>query len=202
MAGMMDDILAPLKERKQMRFIVLTMVVYAGLLIPFKPFAIIPGFTELRPANFVPVLFGVLFGPAAAWGSAVGNLLADVASYLELGAAGTLSAGSVFGFIGNFLFAYVAWRVWMLFARKDMRIDPGRIGVFALASLIASLVCAFVIGLGVFALGAKNLGDSVFMVMIVTLNNLGPALVLGSIGLWLFYGKAKEAGWLLDRRAD
>ncbi len=198
--AMMEDILAPLKERKQMRFILLTMVVYAALLIPFKPFPVMTGFTELRPANFVPVLFGVFFGPAAAWGSAAGNLIADVFSYLELGSAGTLSAGSVFGFAGNFIFAYAAWRVWMLFAKKDMRIDPFRIGVFALASLIASLLCAAIIGAGIYALGAKDLGGAMFMVMFMTLNNLGPALILGSAGLWLFYDKVREAGWLVDKR--
>lgn len=48
----------------------LTAALYAAVLIPFKPIPIIPGFTEIRPAVAVPLVFGLLFGPAAAWGAA------------------------------------------------------------------------------------------------------------------------------------
>ena len=40
----------------------LTAALYAALLIPFKPIPIIPGFTEIRPAVAVPLVFGLLFG--------------------------------------------------------------------------------------------------------------------------------------------
>jgi energy-coupling factor transport system substrate-specific component len=49
-------------------------------------------------------VFSILFGPAAAWGSAFGNLIGDF--------FGTLGLGSIFGFVGNFLYAYIPYRLW------------------------------------------------------------------------------------------
>ena len=46
---------------------VLTAGTFAAILIPFKGIPLIPGLTELRPANVIPVVFGLLFGPAGAW---------------------------------------------------------------------------------------------------------------------------------------
>ena len=62
------------------RMVVLTAVtaaVYAAVLIPFKMIPLIPGTTELRPANSLPVVFSLLFGSAGAWGCAMGNLIGD-----------------------------------------------------------------------------------------------------------------------------
>ena len=50
---------------------------YAAILIPFKVLPLIPGVTELRPANAVPVICSFLFGPAAGWGAAIGNVIGD-----------------------------------------------------------------------------------------------------------------------------
>ena len=35
------------------------------------------GVDEVRPANVFPFVFGLLFGPAGAWGAAIGNLIGD-----------------------------------------------------------------------------------------------------------------------------
>lgn len=88
------------------QMVVLTAVsaaVYAALLIPFKAFPILPGFSEIRPAAVAPVVFGWLFGPAGAWGAAIGNLIGDF--------FGTLGLGSIFGMIGNFCFGLVAYKI-------------------------------------------------------------------------------------------
>ena len=193
------SIFSAFKDKRQWRLIVLTAVVYAALLIPFKPFPIVLGFTEVRPANFVPVLAGVLFGVAGAWGSAAGNLIADVFSALTVGSAGTLTLGSIFGFVGNFLFAYLAWWVWALLSEKDKPVTDGRqLGIFGVAALMGSIVCAAVIGLGLVLLGLKSAPDAMFMVMFISLNNFIPALVLGGIFLVLVYDKAKKAGLLYE----
>ena len=83
---------------------VLTAGLFAAILIPFKGIPLIPGLTELRPANVIPVVFGLLFGPAGAWGAAFGNLIGDF--------FGTLGIGSFFGFWGNFLAAYLPYKMW------------------------------------------------------------------------------------------
>ena len=58
------------------RLIVLTAqiaAIYAAILIPFKVgIPLIPGFAELRPANAIPIVTSLLFGPAAVGSSISG----------------------------------------------------------------------------------------------------------------------------------
>ena len=91
-------------KTKMVVLVALCAGLYAALLIPFKGFVLIPGVTEFRPASALPVVMGLLFGPAGAWGSAIGNLIGDF--------FGSLGVGSLFGFFGNFIFAYVPYKIW------------------------------------------------------------------------------------------
>src|ERR1043166_8281618 len=77
---------------------------YAAILIPFKVVPLIPGITEFRPANAVPVVCSFLFGPAGAWGAAFGNLIGDF--------FGGLRPGDLFGFVANLLYGLVPYLVW------------------------------------------------------------------------------------------
>ena len=87
------------------------MVVYAGvtgalyfaMLVPFKFAVVVPGFSEVRPGVALPLALSFLFGPAAAWGAGIGNLIGDF--------FGTFGPGSVPGFLGNFLLAYAPYSV-------------------------------------------------------------------------------------------
>ncbi len=58
---------------KNTRMIILAAVcaaIYGAALIAFKTaIPLIPGITEVRVANIFPMVFGMLFGPAGAWGS-------------------------------------------------------------------------------------------------------------------------------------
>jgi len=92
------------RHTRMVVLVALIAALYAAILIPFKAIPIIPGFTEMRPANVVPVVCSILFGPAAAWGSAFGNLIGDVFG-------GTFGLGSIPGFFGNFLYGYLPYKV-------------------------------------------------------------------------------------------
>jgi hypothetical protein len=46
-------------------------------LIFFNRIPLIPGITELRPNNVIPLIFGVLFGPTNAWDAAFANRIGD-----------------------------------------------------------------------------------------------------------------------------
>jgi len=72
--------------------------------VPFKAMTLVEGFTEVRPVNAVPVIVGLLFGPAGAWGCAIGNVIADL--------FGDFSMTSLLGFFGNFIAAYLPYRIW------------------------------------------------------------------------------------------
>ncbi len=91
------------------RMIILVAVcasIYGAALIAFKTaIPLIPGITEVRVANIFPMTFGLLFGPAGAWGSAIGNLIGDIFG-------GTLGPSSIAGFVGNFLLGYLPYTMW------------------------------------------------------------------------------------------
>lgn len=161
---------------KNTRMIVLTAIcaaLYTALLLPFKGIVIIPGLTELRPASALPPTFSILFGPAGAWGSAIGNVIGDFMG-------GTLGWGSIFGFFGNFLYGYIPYR---LFKQSKHRIGLRKRDPFyiILTVLLSSITCGVVIGWGVDFLGIFPFAA---LANIITINNaivggiLAPILVV------------------------
>jgi energy-coupling factor transport system substrate-specific component len=166
---------------------VLCAGIYMLFLLPTKSIPVIPGITEIRPASLLPVIFGLLFGPAGAFGSALGNLLGDF--------FGTLSAGSVFGFIGNFMYAYIPYKLWFgIKPRHGEDMTPTinsalKLAQFGIISFISSVACAVIIAWG---LDILNLAGFTVLSIIITLNNSVITLVLGPIFLPLLYSFAKK----------
>lgn len=131
------------------RMVVFTAIcasLYAAILIPFKVLPLIPGVTELRPANAVPVICSFLFGPAAAWGAAIGNLIGDF--------FGGIGPGDFFGCIGNFLYGMAPYKVWELIsADQPVPKTPSGWARFTFTIFLASALCALVIGWGLNLMG-------------------------------------------------
>ena len=170
---------------------VLCAGIYMLLLLPSKSIPIIPGFTEIKPATLFPVIFGLLFGPAGAWGSAIGNLAGDL--------FGNFGISSIFGFIGNFLYALIPYKIW-----RNLRLKRGedrqptinsasKLMEFGLVSVIASAACAVVIAWG---LDILKLFPFAPLSIIILLNNAVITLIFGPIVLPLAYRLAKKAGAL------
>jgi energy-coupling factor transport system substrate-specific component len=94
----------------------------------------------------VPLVFGLLFGPAGAWGSGLGNVIGDFFG-------GTLGIGTLFGFVGNFLFALTPYKLLGPAAGAASGTTPAatwrETALFAAAAVPASAVCAATIGWGV-----------------------------------------------------
>src|SRR5256885_16897897 len=85
------------RDTRQLVLAAQIAAIYSAVLIPFKVgIPIIPGFVELRPANAIPAVASLLFGPAAAWGAALANLIGD--------RSGTLGPASLFGLLGTSLY--------------------------------------------------------------------------------------------------
>jgi energy-coupling factor transport system substrate-specific component len=194
----MRDLLAVWRNTRLLVQVAVSAALYAAILIPFKPaFTLIPGITEVRPGNALPIVFALLFGPAAAWGSAFGNLIGDF--------FGTLGPGSIFGFVGNFLYAYVPYRVWgvhRLASKEPGALPLARLGIveYVLTAGLASLVCAVVI-----AWGAEWLGLAPYKVLapVITINNFAMSVLLGPALLAALYPRVRKWGLLwwqvLDR---
>ncbi len=182
----MREVFTMWRHTKMVVLVALTAGAYAAILIPLKGIPLIPGITEIRPANVIPVVFSLLFGPAAAWGAAFGNLIGDF--------FGTLGVGSIFGFIGNFFYGLVAYKLWgrmgPLSAKAPLDSRKGRqIVEFVLVAFLASAVCAMFIAWGVDLFGLVPFG---FLGPVITLNNFTAAALLGPFLLWLLYPRARR----------
>ena len=173
------------------RMVVLTAIcaaAYVAVLLPFKGLVIIPGLTEVRPGAAIPVVFSFLFGPAAAWGSAFGNLIADA-----LG--GMLSPGSIFGFIGNFLYGYLPYGLWRAFLGHESPVESGGKGWVLFAAILVTncLVIGSVIGWGVDLL---KLAPFAALGLIIAVNNFIAAAIIATILLALLYARVHAWGLL------
>ena len=165
--------------------------IYAAILIPFKVgIPLIPGFAELRPANAIPIVTSLLFGPAAAWGSGLGNIIGDC--------FGTLGPASVFGFLGNFFFGYIPYVLWgnmgPLSSGQPPQVKSWQQGLeFGVVCVVASGVCAGIIGWGVEMLG---LLPFTILAPAIFLNNIVMSILLGPPLLFFLYPRVKRWGLL------
>jgi len=176
---------------KNTRMIILVAVcaaIYGAALIAFKTaIPLIPGITEVRVANIFPMVFGMLFGPAGAWGTGIGNLIGDIFG-------GTLGPTSIAGFAGNFLLGYLPYTMWVTFvpfAKKSPQWEAGSwrnwVNYF-LVAFISSAACAVVIGIAADALGIVPYA---VLTKIIALNDT----IASWIGILLFisvYGATKH----------
>jgi energy-coupling factor transport system substrate-specific component len=175
------------------RMIILTALsaaIYAAFLIAFKGgLVLVPGITEVRPANVFPPVFGLLFGPAGAWGAAIGNLIGDIFG-------GTLGIGSIFGFFGNFFLGFVPYKMWAatfgLVSKSDVSQTVNKwqkVVAFEIVSLVSSATCAIVIA---WYLDLAGVVPFAYLSIVITLNNFLAACILGPILLALFYPRVKR----------
>ena len=186
----MKEVFTMWRHTQLVVLVALSVAIYAAVLIPFKGFPIVPGYIELRPANAFPVVFGLLFGPAGAWGAAIGNLIGDF--------FGTLTLGSVGGFVGNFFLAYLPYKMWGAYFRSDENIETNvdsgkKFGVYILVTILASVVCALIISWLVALLGFVPFQAAL---PLIVFNNAIMAGVLGPLLLLALYPRVKRWGLL------
>ncbi len=179
----MRDVFAMWRNTRMVVLTAMTASLYAAILIPFKVLPLIPGVTEFRPANAVPIVCSFLFGPAAAWGAAIGNVIGDF--------FGGLGPGDLFGFLGNFLYGLLPYKLWRALTDADpvprsLATWVAFLGVVG----VASAACAVTVGWGL-----NMLGFVPFSVLanIVLLNNGVVAIALSPLLLAAIYPRVKRA---------
>jgi energy-coupling factor transport system substrate-specific component len=192
----MKEIVTMWRHTQMVVLVALSAAIYAAVLIPLKSFPIVPGFIEIRPANAFPVVFGLLFGPAGAWGSAIGNLIGDF--------FGTLSLGSIAGFVGNFFLGLLPYKLWSAYFRRgenmEQNVDSGKkLGVYVAVTILASVVCALIIAWWIELLGLVPFTVGLIS---ITSNNAIMALILGPILLLALYPRVKRFGLLWTEIMD
>lgn len=169
------------KYTKMVVLAAVTAAFYAALVIPLKGIPIVPGFTEFRPGAVIPVVFGLLFGPAGAWGAAFGNVIGDF--------FGTFGIGTVGGFFGNFFYGLVGYKVWgsmgIASSPEDLAIDSKKKALnFILAAILSSLACAELIA---WWLELVRILPFAAIGPIIAVNNSLACVVLGIMLMGLLY---------------
>jgi energy-coupling factor transport system substrate-specific component len=185
----MKEVFTMWRHTQMVVLVALSAAIYAAVLIPFKGFPIIPGAIEIRPANVFPFVFSLLFGPAGAWGAAIGNLIGDF--------FGTLTVGSIGGFIGNFFLGLLPYKLWgAFFQRGNMEPNPNtakKLAVYVAIVVIVSVVSAAIIAWFVALL---ELFPFTPVLILIVSNNVIPGIVLGPILLIALYPRVKRFGLL------
>lgn len=176
----MIDLLAMWKSKKMIAIMALTAVLYAVLVIPFQV-KIFGGHGDFgRVGIGVVSAFSLLFGPAAAWGAAIGAIIRDAAT-------SGLDIVTPLGFIANFLLGYIPYKLWnaLSSAKPDLR-NLKKIGLFIGVNLVACAVCGVVIASALYWL---NVPAVPFMPtsLIIAVSDAVWAVLLGSVILALSY---------------
>jgi hypothetical protein len=185
----MHELAAVLKDRKGLFWIAVTAFLYALVLVPFNlNHWDIFGVT-LRPAAVLPVVLGILYGPAAAWGLAIGNVAGDL--------SGSWSLMSIFGFLINFLEPYLAYRLWhRLMKGHAIRPDLYGMGCFFLVTFFVTLACMLLL-----AGSGTIFFDRPFESKFVSYfgNNIFWSMVAGPVLFWLIAAPAVRSRFVYGR---
>jgi energy-coupling factor transport system substrate-specific component len=175
----MIDLLEMWKNPKMIAFMLLTAVLYVALIFPTQELTIFNGHADFgRVGIGIPAAFSFLFGPAAAWGSAIANVIHDIIT-------GHLNWASIPGFIGNFLIGYLPYKVWSLITteKPDLR-SAKKVGLFVGVTVLPCILCGVIIGASLDVLG---LAPFIPTGPLIALTDTVWALLLGSIVLAAAY---------------
>ena len=102
----MKEVFTMWRHTQLVVLVALSAAIYAAVLIPFKGFPIVPGRHRAPTGQRrSPCVFGLLFGPAGAWGAAIGNLIGDFFGTLDprVASAGSSATSS---------WAYLPYKLW------------------------------------------------------------------------------------------
>jgi len=183
----MTELRAMWRNTRMIVLCAISAALYAAVLVPFKVVPLIPGVTELRPANAIPIVCSFLFGPAAAWGSAIGNMIGDF--------FGGVSPGDVFGFFGNLVYGYIPYKVWMIVSEGESPVirSPLVAVKFFFACMIASVLCADFVGWGDNLLSLRPFA---MLGNIIIFNNMASAMILSPFILAAVYPRVRKGRML------
>jgi hypothetical protein len=175
----MFDIVSMWKSPKMVKYVLLTAGLYFAALYPFQALTFFEGYADFgRVGVGIPIAFSFFFGPAVAWGAAIGNIICDIAiCHVDL--------SSFFGLLGNFLLGYIPYKLWsgITDQKPDLR-NFRKFVLFMGVAVIASIICGLVIALGLFSLGYTPFLPTL---LVISVTNSIWAIIIGGLILFLAY---------------
>lgn len=166
----------PNLKHKLQRLAVCGVLIFSINLVSSYLFPVIP-ISELGPVSALPPVFGLLFGPWGALGSAFGYLAADILS-------GDPPEIYLVYFFVQFLYGYIPYKLWYLLDRNETisppRLDTVRnLAKFVVIMFVNSVVMAGFLG---FLLDGLGLYELVSLTTIIfALNNFDFSIMFGAL---------------------
>ena len=99
--------------------VVILLLVYLIVAIPFKVMSVIPGFTDIRPVSLLQPVYGVFFGIPGCIAFAIGNLIGDIVS-------DSLRWSSIAGFVSNFAAPFLFYLFWCRLSKTPFSLRTGK----------------------------------------------------------------------------
>jgi sigma-B regulation protein RsbU (phosphoserine phosphatase) len=165
----------PLKHKIQ-KMVFCGVVIFLINLCFSYLFPVLP-ISELGPASALPPVFGLLFGPWGALGSAVGYLGADILS-------GDPPEIYLVYFFVQFLYGYIPYKLWYLLGRDKTISPPSLDNVRNLTKFVGIMFVNAVVMAGFlgFILDGLGLYDLVSLTTIIfALNNFDFSIMFGTL---------------------
>lgn len=189
----MKEIFIPFMKKEWLLRMFFVGVIFIAVAVPFKIlFSLVPGMTEVRPANTIPVVFGLLWGPAGAWGIAIANAITDIIT-------GSSFKVWVPGLIINFFYAWLPYKFWYCFDFNKKGVEEPRLRSvkdilkFIFIVFLSSLVTTMLLSLLFEILGFQNYGASGLLLFF---NNFDFAVVLGIPLTLILTSRSKAVFWI------
>ena len=189
----MKELFLPFTKREWRIRMLLSGSLFLLIALPFKSLlTLVPGMTEVRPANMVPVVFGLLWGPAGAWGIAIANAVTDIVS-------GSPVRVWVPGLIINFFYAWLPYKLWYSLHFRQQWVEEPRLKSvrdilkFIYVVFLTSLVTTLLLSLLFEILGFQDFGSSGLLLFF---NNFDFAVVLGIPLILLLTSRGKVVFWI------
>ncbi len=176
-------------EKRGLILIAVSAFIYALVLIPFNQVNWVISGISIRPAAALPVVLGILWGPAAAWGLGIGNIAGDL--------FGSWSLMSIFGFLINVIYPYFSYLLWHhVMKGHEIRTDFFSVSRFLGVTFVTTLVCTVLLAL----LGTIFFARPFLSKFISYFgNNIIWSLTLGTVIFWLVIEKAVRNGFIYGR---
>lgn len=188
----MKELIQIFRDPKGLRHIAISGLLFLAVGIPFRFLMnLIPGVTEVRPANMLPVVLGLLWGPAGAWGTTIANALSDI--FVSHASASIWIPGA---FI-NFFFAYLPYKLWYSISLREEILPPTlgnvrQIVKYIYICLLDSLVVTTFLGLLFDLLGFQPYGSGYLLLFF---NNFDFSVILGIPVILLLVHAGKIRVW-------
>lgn len=122
---------------KQSGVVLILLIVYLIVAIPFKVMSVIPGFTDIRPVTLLEPVYGIFFGVYGCIAFAIGNLIGDILS-------GSLRWSSIAGFILCYSGPFAYWFFWNKISKTSFCLRTGK---DLLKQLCVTIITAIVLSI-------------------------------------------------------